>query len=237
VIGDPLVELEGIRRHTGEPAPLRLQSLRVARDDRLVIAGLDDAAAEVFVNLITGAALPDEGLVRVGGRDTREIATDTDWLASLDRLGIVTRRAVLIDQLSIAANLALPLTLAVDPMPVEIRERLNILSREAGIAASRLDAPAATLTPLERIRVHLARAMAPDPQLLLLEHPTQGLAASDAQALGETLRLVSGRRAMAWIALSNDDGFARASGGTRLQLDRETGTVARARSWRWWPRR
>ena len=49
------------------------------------------------MHLVTGAAVPDEGAVVVAGRDTRDIATDTEWLASLDRFGIVTDRAVLLD--------------------------------------------------------------------------------------------------------------------------------------------
>ena len=62
----------------------------------------------MFVHLVTGASVPDEGAVKVAGRDTRDIATDTEWLTSLDRFGIVTHRAVLLDGMSVAANLALP---------------------------------------------------------------------------------------------------------------------------------
>ena len=40
----------------------------------------------------------------VAGRRTSEIATDTEWLSSLDRFGIVTHRAILLDSLSVAAK-------------------------------------------------------------------------------------------------------------------------------------
>ena len=86
----------------------------------------------MFVHLVTGAALPDEGHVRVAGRDTREIATDTEWLKSLDRFGIVTHRAVLLDGLSVAANLALPLTVSIDPMPDDVRMRVERLANDIG---------------------------------------------------------------------------------------------------------
>jgi hypothetical protein len=42
----------------------------------------------MFVHLVTGAALPDEGVVSIAGRDTRAISTDTEWLRSLDQFGI-----------------------------------------------------------------------------------------------------------------------------------------------------
>ena len=56
----------------------------------MTLSGLDAHAAEMFMHLITGASVPDEGAVVVAGHDTRTIATDTEWLASLDRFGIVT---------------------------------------------------------------------------------------------------------------------------------------------------
>src|SRR6185295_19548033 len=105
----------------GALRPLRIATLTVRRGDHLAIQGLDARAAEAFSLLVTGAMLPDEGDIRVAGRSTRDIGTDTEWLASLDRFGMVTDRAVLIDGLSLAANLALPLTLAIDPMSAVTR--------------------------------------------------------------------------------------------------------------------
>ena len=230
---DPLVVLTGVSRHTGDPVPLRVRRLVITPGMQLVLSGLDAGAAEVFVNLITGAALPDEGDVRVWGRSTREIATDTEWLTALDALGIVTARAVLIDQLSIVSNLALPLTLAIDPLASEMRARLDAIAGEVGLPRARLDARAGTLTPEERVRLHLARAIAPAPSLLLLEHPTSGLEPAAAAALGATLRQVSAPRNLTWIAISDDLTFARASGGTRRRLVRETGVVQRVWAWPW----
>jgi ABC-type transporter Mla maintaining outer membrane lipid asymmetry ATPase subunit MlaF len=227
----PIIIVRGVSRHTGESSPLLLQQLEIAAGAQLVLSGLDAAAAEVFVNLITGAALPDEGDVHVWGRDTREIATDTEWLSSLDPLGIVTRRAVLIEQLSIVSNLALPLTLAVDPVAPDVRERLERLARMAGLPAERLDAPAATLSGEERVRVHLARALAPEPALLVLEHPTEGLDARASTALGATLKQIGREMTLTWIALSNDAAFARATGAERRVVVRETGAVRGAGFW------
>ncbi len=110
----------------------------MGRSDRLALSGFDAAPPRLFVHLVTGAALPDEGDVSVDGHNTRDIATDTEWLASLDRFGIVTERAVLIDALPIAANLALPLTLAIDPMPEDVRASVEALAARVGLRAERL---------------------------------------------------------------------------------------------------
>ena len=229
----PLVELIGVRKDYAGAHPLRVRHLSLRRGDRILLMGLDAGAAEVFVHLITGAALADEGDVRIAGKDTRAIATDTEWLASLDRFGIVTDRAVLIDKLPIAANLALPLTVAIDPMAPETRSQVDRLAAEAGLAANRLDQPASTLSTDERVRVHLARALALNPALLILERPTVGINDREhARALGDTLRALSATRELGWIALTDDDAFARASAGTRLKLRPETGELVGDGFWK-----
>ena len=49
--------------------------------------GVDGGAAEVLVNLVTGASVADRGVVRVLGRSNADIVDGDEWLASLDRFG------------------------------------------------------------------------------------------------------------------------------------------------------
>lgn len=226
------IDIAGVSRRYQGLRPLRIARLVVDRGDALAIAGIDAAAAEMLVNLITGAALPDEGDVRVGGRNTRDIATDTDWLVSLDRFGIVTERSVLLESLSVAANLALPLTLAIDPLPGDIRARVEAVAEEAGLPRARLDAPASTLSSEERVRVHLARALGPGPELLLLEHPTARLDRDSARAFGATLGRVASARQLGWVAFSEDEMFARAAGARRMRLNAASGALSADTLWR-----
>jgi predicted ABC-type transport system involved in lysophospholipase L1 biosynthesis ATPase subunit len=232
-----LIELSGVVKHYGVAQPLRIRGIVVREQDRLALTGFDAGAAETFVHLVTGAALPDEGDVRVASRDTRAIATDTEWLTSLDRFGLVTERAVLIDKLPIAANLALPLTLAIDPMTPETRRAVEGLAADAGLPSARLDEPASTLDALERVRAHLARALAMQPGMLILEHPTAKLANSGhSRALGETLRAAADARGFGWIALTADEDFARASGATVLRLLPATGDLVPVSAQGFWTR-
>jgi ABC-type lipoprotein export system ATPase subunit len=231
----PILDVTNLAKHYAGPQPLRVAHLTVRAGDRLTLSGLDAGAAEMFMHLVTGAAVPDEGAVIVGGRDTRAIATDTEWLSSLDRFGIVTDRAVLLDKMSIAANLALPLTVAIDPLADSVRAQVEGLAREVGIAPDRLDQQAASLSADERVRIHLARALAPGPRLLLLEHPTARLADAAASAdLGKALRRAADSRGIGWIALTEDRAFARAAGAPRLRLDPATGQLKAMRFWDLW---
>ena len=240
--GPPLLSLRAVSKLYGGEAPLRVQSLDVAATDRVIVLGLDAGAAEMFVHLVTGAALPDEGTVTIDGRNTRDITTDTEWLSSLDRFGLVTSRAVLIDKLPTAANLALPLTLAIDPMSDATRADVERLAAEVRLPRERLDVAVAELTPAERVRVHLARALATSPALLLLEQPTATVTTEAERAdLAATMVAVSASRGIGWLALALDEPFGRATESRRLTIDengrlKEDGTFWQ-RLTSWSPRR
>lgn len=228
----PLIDIEGVSKQYGGLRPLRVRRLTVGATDRLALAGLDAPAAETLVHLITGASVPDEGVVRIDGRDTREIATDTDWLASLDRFGMVTARAVLIGPLPIEQNLALPLTLSIDPMAPDVRATVERLADQVGLARERLTAAASTLSAEELVRMHLARAMAAGPALLLLEHPTAGVDdAASREELGRTLRAATEATGIGWLAITADPAFVRGSAARQLTLKPATGEVTGDGGW------
>jgi ABC-type lipoprotein export system ATPase subunit len=221
--GAPLIEIVDLEKASPGLPTIRVRRLIVRPGDRYTIEGLDAGAAEALVHLITGAALPDRGGIRVGGRRTEDVGTDMEWLASLDRFGIVTERAVLLDGFSLAGNVALPITLEIDPIPDDVRRRVDVLARSVGLDVEGLNRPAVNLAPLERMRVHLARALATDPRTLLLEQPTARLDAAASRAFGESLRRVADERQLSWIAFANDDTFADAAGGRRGRINLETG--------------
>lgn len=220
-----LVDITGVRKHFGGLRPLRINALQLHPAERITMRGLDAQAAEMLSLLITGAALPDEGTIVVAGRDTRDIATDTEWLVSLDLFGLVTSRAVLLDTLTLEANLALPFTLSIDPIPEEVRRAVAALADEVGLGRERLAASVHSLTAADRVRVHLARALAASPQVLILEHVTAALGPDEATALGQSLATIADDRSLAWIAISEDDAFVKALGGAVLSLEAGTGDV------------
>ncbi|HET9371049.1 MAG TPA: ATP-binding cassette domain-containing protein [Vicinamibacterales bacterium] len=216
----PLIRIVDVTRGYGGSNPLRIADLTVAAADRLVLAGFDAGAAEAFVNLVTGAALPESGQVRIDGRPTSEIATDSEWLSSLDRFGLVTERAVLLEQLSAAANLALPMTLAIDPMTDETRRLVERLAADVALTPRDLDAPAAKLLPAGRAALHLARAIATSPAMVILEHPTARLDQRDESVrFGGLLGSLAARRGFGFIAISEDSAFAKATRARQLRLD------------------
>ena len=228
-MSDVILRLSGIRRQYGGLRPLRIASLRIDAGERVALSGLDAGAAEVLVNLVTGASVPDEGSVEVCGRATAAIADGDDWLSWLDRFGIVSPRAVLLDAASLLQNLAMPLTLQIDPIPDEIAAQVRALAADVGIDPSMLERPIAGLDAAVRARAHLARAVALAPSLLILEHPTVGFAAGQSKPFGETVARVSSPRNLATLIISEDSDFSTPAAERRLTLHAATGDLRPAR--------
>ena len=181
----PVLEITDVEKRYQALRPLRLQALTIAPAERVAIVGLDAGGAEVLVNLVTGASVADRGTVRVRGRDNADIANGDEWLASLDRFGIVSARAVLLEGATLEQNLAMPFTLQIDPVAPDIAERVVSLASACGLSVRTgggtedpvgLRRLAGECSPEVKSRAHLARAVALDPVLLVLEHPTIGLA-------------------------------------------------------------
>lgn len=216
--------------------PLRLAALRVDAGDLVAIVGLDQHAAEVFVNLVTGAVAPDRGEVRAFGRPTTEIGDAAEWLAFVDRFGIVSGRAVLLDALTVLQNLAMPFTLDIEPPPPDVLARATALAREVGLPEPTCTRPAGELDAADRARLRLGRALALDPAIVLLEHPSADLLRPDVAPLARQIRAVAERRRATVVAVTADEEFAGIVATRVLRLDAATGRLSGRSRGRWFGR-
>jgi ABC-type lipoprotein export system ATPase subunit len=221
----PILHLEAIVKHYRGLRPLRVQALEVQAGERVVMSGFDVITAELFTNLVNGATLPDEGDVQVLGTSTRAVSSEAEWLASLDRFGVVTARAVLLDGMTVGQNLALPLSIEIDPMSPALARQARALGVEAGLNDDWFDRPVHEAEAEVRMRIHLARSLALGPPLLLLEHPTAPLAADAREAYARQVADVAVRRGMTVVACSQDRVFAREVATRYLQLQPATGEL------------
>jgi len=230
---EPIIEMHAVVKNYNALRPLRIADLSIASAARVAISGIDTPGAEVMLNLVTGASLPDEGEVRVFGRSTAAVSDGDEWLASLDRFGIVSERAVLLEGATLTQNLALPFALEIDPVPAATIARVESLADECGIAREFLPQRAGDVPPAVRTRVHLARAIALEPKLLLMEHPTAALNESDRRPFGPIVAGVCEARALTMLAVTQDLAFASAAAQETLSLQAATGRLTAARR-SWW---
>ena len=221
----PVLELTGVTKSYGALRPLRLAQFVLSPGEHVAMLGLDQPAAEVLTNLVTGASLPDAGLIRVFGRTTAEITDPDDWLTLLDRFGIVTDRAALIEPMTVVQNLAVPFSLELDPPPPDIVRQVTALALEAGLPESALAQRVGELDATSRVRVRLGRALAFNPGVLLLEHPSATLPRSEVIRFACDVRDLAERRGIPTLTITGDPEFAGAVSTVAVVLEAATGRL------------
>ena len=222
----PVLEMAGVSKQYSGLRPLRIRELTILAGERVSLGGLDAGAGELVVNLVTGASVPDQGDVRVFGQRTADIANGDAWLALLERFGIVSPRAVLLEGSTLLQNLAMPFTLEIDPVPPAVVARVEEVARESGIEPDRwLAVRAGDLPAALRVLAHLARALATSPEFIVVEHPTADVEPEARVPLAGTIARACAARRIATLILTNDEDFARAVAPRNLRLDGATGAL------------
>ncbi len=161
----PILELEGLRVERGGRTVLTVPRLTVAAGERLVLLGPNGAGKSTLLLALAGLLPWAAGRLRWAGRPISPL--DPSYRRNL---ALLLQTPLFLD-LSVLENVALPLRLRGVDRPR--RTALAWLERLGVAHLARR--PAARLSGGEAQRVHLARALALRPRLLLLDEPFSGL--------------------------------------------------------------
>jgi predicted ABC-type transport system involved in lysophospholipase L1 biosynthesis ATPase subunit len=231
---DVLIELSAVTKDYRALRPLRVQRLALRAGESIALLGFDAAMSEVLVNLITGAQLPDTGQVTIFGRATTAVTNVDEWVADLDRFGLISDRAVLVEQFTAEQNLALPLSLEIHEMASPLKTTVRQLAAEVGLSADELSLPTSALTPVAQLRLRLGRALALMPRVLIAEHPNATLSSDEAPAFAADFARIIGARRISSLVMTADATFAGGIADRVLALQPATGELKAASGWRRW---
>jgi branched-chain amino acid transport system ATP-binding protein len=181
----PLLEVERLSKRFGGVRAVHDVSFVLDEGELLGIMGPNGSGKTTLFNLIAGALRPDDGRIRLGGRDVTGLPPHRLCAAGVARTfqlvrpfpGLTVLENVLVGRLygRGRAGAAEAVT--------EARRLLRVLGLEA-----RVDAPAASLTLIDRKRLELARALATSPRLLLLDEFMAGLNPAETATAMELVR-------------------------------------------------
>lgn len=173
-------------------------SLDIAPGEFVALVGPSGSGKTTLLNLVAGLDRPDSGRVTVD--DVELTACDDGELARFrrDRVGVVFQDSILIGDIDVTANIALPLMLARQGKRLA-QQRTRELLDELGLAELARRMPG-QLSGGQRQLVAVARALANSPPLIVADEPTGSLDSARGQALVALLRRVNARGATLVVA-------------------------------------
>ncbi len=167
--GHTVIELDNVAYSYGGGELLSSVTLKLAPGSFHFLTGPSGAGKTTLLKLCYGALLPTSGQVRLFDQDLRQM--DRDAVALLRRqVGVVHQDCQFLDHLSVAENVALPITVSGLDVTAE-QENLNELMTWVGLT-TRTGALPPELSGGERQRAALARAVILSPDVVLADEPT-----------------------------------------------------------------
>ncbi|MBX3026328.1 ATP-binding cassette domain-containing protein [bacterium] len=194
------IDIEEVRKvYPGGHVALHEVSLRIAGGTTLALLGPSGGGKTTLLKLINRLLEPSSGRVRIDGAD----AAALDPVLLRRRIGYVVQDAGLFPHLTAAANAAIVPRLLGWPAPrrrARVRELFALLGLDDALA----NRYPAQLSGGQRQRVGLARALAADPAILLMDEPFGALDPLIRVRLQDEFRALQARLAKTVVLVTHD---------------------------------
>jgi phospholipid/cholesterol/gamma-HCH transport system ATP-binding protein len=182
---DAIVRVDRISKSFGTHKVLDEVTFNIPKGTAFVLLGRSGTGKSVALRHIVRLVHPDAGRILIEGRDIGTL--DSRDLSEIrKRIGFLFQNAALFDSMTVGENVAFPLrrhTRLGDP---EIRDRAKRKLADVGLERQ-FDAMPAELSGGMKKRAALARAMALDPAILLVDEPSAGLDPITSQEIDDLL--------------------------------------------------
>jgi branched-chain amino acid transport system ATP-binding protein len=183
-----LLDVRGLSKRFGGIQAVKDLSFSVDAGEIVALIGPNGAGKTTVFSLVSGFLSADAGEITFKGRSTRGRAPHALNAAGLARTFQIMRpfpRLSVLDNVTVGA-------LGRHPRPAEARARARAVLAEVELSA-RAAVPAGALTLAERKRLELARALATEPSLLLLDEVMSGLNGSETERVVALVRALNAR--------------------------------------------
>jgi phospholipid/cholesterol/gamma-HCH transport system ATP-binding protein len=197
------VVVQDLHKSFGSQHVLSGVSLTVGRGETLAVLGRSGSGKSVLLKLIIGLEKPDSGSVRIHGDDIAGLALDQIGEIR-KKMGFLFQHAALYDSLTVEQNVAFPLEHHKKEMSTSERhDRVRDLLAEVGMVDGFGKMPSDISGGMQK-RVGLARALALEPDILLLDEPTAGLDPISSAEIDDLILKLQKEHHMASIVVTHD---------------------------------
>jgi phospholipid/cholesterol/gamma-HCH transport system ATP-binding protein len=212
----PAVRLQEVTKSFGTRCVLDHVSFDVPPGTACCVLGRSGTGKSVTLKHIVGLMKPDSGSVLVFGEDVPSLSRRD--LGRVRRgIGFLFQNAALFDSISVGENVAFPMRRHTTLSEGEIRDRVQQKLESVGLGNEANKMPA-DLSGGMRKRAGLARAMALDPKLLLVDEPSAGLDPITADEIDQLLLHLKQEQHTTLVVVTHNIPSARTIGDELLML-------------------
>jgi phospholipid/cholesterol/gamma-HCH transport system ATP-binding protein len=212
------ISVQQLHKRFGSHQVLNGISLSVNRGETLAVLGRSGTGKSVLLRIIIGLELPDAGSVSIHGQNI--VGLPLDQMGEIrKKMGFLFQHAALYDSLTVAENVAFPLEHHRRAMSMSERnDRVRHLLAEVGMERNLHKMPSDISGGMQK-RVGLARALALEPDTLLLDEPTAGLDPISSGEIDDLILKLQREHQMASIVVTHDLHSARTIANSLALLD------------------
>jgi lipoprotein-releasing system ATP-binding protein len=221
VLNTPVLEaIDVVKEYTGgDGSKLRIldgASLTILRGEMVAIIGESGAGKSTLLHILGALDKPSSGEVRIAGRAVHSASEATMAEVRNRSIGFVFQFHHLLREFTALENVMMPLMIA-GQSPTQVRDRGLALLESVGLASRASHLPSA-LSGGEQQRVAVARALAPNPALLLADEPSGNLDRGNAERLHELFSTLASTHGVGVVVVTHNRALA-ARAGRVLLLD------------------
>jgi phospholipid/cholesterol/gamma-HCH transport system ATP-binding protein len=199
----PAIAVGDLHKSFGDQKVLNGVNLAVGRGETLAVLGRSGTGKSVLLRLIIGLEKPDSGSVLIHGQDISGLSLDQLGEIRM-KMGFLFQHAALYDSLTVEQNVAFPLQHHKKEMSKSERgDRVKQLLAEVGMEGHLEKMPSDISGGMQK-RVGLARALALEPDILLLDEPTAGLDPISSGEIDDLVLKLQAEHHMASIVVTHD---------------------------------